>query len=173
MALIQKTINTGVVANDGTGDPLRTAFRTVNENFTNLYTEVSALPTTGLTSRETISKTTSVISQGGTVDIDIDAHKGYVLYQIQTDAACWVRIYSNSASRQADSGRTIEEDPFSAAGVITEIVTDEPKTILFTPGLYGFNVENPPSINMPIKITNLAAESRAITLNITLLKTEV
>jgi hypothetical protein len=31
------TISTGTAANDGTGDPLRTAFTSINANFTELY----------------------------------------------------------------------------------------------------------------------------------------
>jgi len=35
--MAQQTINIGTVANDGTGDPLRTAFDKSNDNFTELY----------------------------------------------------------------------------------------------------------------------------------------
>jgi plastocyanin len=35
--MAQQTISTGTAANDGTGDPLRTAFIKVNENFTDVY----------------------------------------------------------------------------------------------------------------------------------------
>lgn len=35
--MTQQTINIGTAANDGTGDPLRTAFTKVNENFGDLY----------------------------------------------------------------------------------------------------------------------------------------
>ena len=35
--MAQQTINIGTVANDGTGDPLRTAFDKVNDNTTELY----------------------------------------------------------------------------------------------------------------------------------------
>jgi len=35
--MAKQTINIGTTANDGTGDPLRTAFTKVNENFTELY----------------------------------------------------------------------------------------------------------------------------------------
>ena len=38
----QEIINIGAAANDGTGDPLRTAFDKVNNNFTQLYTTLSA-----------------------------------------------------------------------------------------------------------------------------------
>ena len=35
--MTQQVINVGNVANDGDGDPLRTAFIKANENFTELY----------------------------------------------------------------------------------------------------------------------------------------
>ena len=35
--MAQQTINIGSAANDGTGDPLRTAFDKVNDNFTEIY----------------------------------------------------------------------------------------------------------------------------------------
>jgi hypothetical protein len=38
----QQTIGTGTVANDGTGDPVRTAFGKCNSNFTELYSAVNA-----------------------------------------------------------------------------------------------------------------------------------
>jgi len=37
--MAKQTINIGTVANDGTGDPLRTAFDKVNDNFTELYSD--------------------------------------------------------------------------------------------------------------------------------------
>jgi hypothetical protein len=41
----QQIINTGVIANDGTGDNLRVAATKSNDNFTELYTLISALNT--------------------------------------------------------------------------------------------------------------------------------
>ena len=35
--MAQQTINIGAAANDGTGDPIRSAFTKVNSNFTELY----------------------------------------------------------------------------------------------------------------------------------------
>lgn len=37
--MAKQTINIGSAANDGTGDPLRTAFDKVNDNFTELYSD--------------------------------------------------------------------------------------------------------------------------------------
>lgn len=41
--MAKQTINTGTVANDGTGDGLRTAFTKVNSNFTEVYNNVSTI----------------------------------------------------------------------------------------------------------------------------------
>jgi hypothetical protein len=41
--MAKQTIQIGTTANDGTGDPLRTAFTKTNANFTELYTSVAAL----------------------------------------------------------------------------------------------------------------------------------
>ena len=35
--MAQQTINIGTTANDGTGDPLRTAFDKINDNFDEIY----------------------------------------------------------------------------------------------------------------------------------------
>jgi hypothetical protein len=35
--MAKQTISIGTTANDGTGDPLRTAFTKANENFTEIY----------------------------------------------------------------------------------------------------------------------------------------
>lgn len=41
--MAQKTINIGDSTNDGTGDPLRTAFGKINDNFSELYADIAAL----------------------------------------------------------------------------------------------------------------------------------
>ena len=39
--MTQQLINIGITPNDGTGDPLRSAFDKTNQNFTDLYTYVN------------------------------------------------------------------------------------------------------------------------------------
>ena len=41
--MAQININTGSVANDGTGDTIRQAFTSVNSNFTELYSNMTAV----------------------------------------------------------------------------------------------------------------------------------
>ena len=38
--MARQTLNRGTVANDGTGDTLRTAAQKINENFSELYTAI-------------------------------------------------------------------------------------------------------------------------------------
>lgn len=44
--MTQQTINVGSAVNDGTGDPLRTAFQKTQANFTDLYTGTGLPPIT-------------------------------------------------------------------------------------------------------------------------------
>jgi len=41
--MAKQTINIGTAANDGSGDPLRTAFDKCNDNFTEVYDDITAL----------------------------------------------------------------------------------------------------------------------------------
>jgi len=43
--MVQRIINIGAAANDGTGDPIRDAFTKANENFTEIYASVDTIPT--------------------------------------------------------------------------------------------------------------------------------
>jgi len=61
--MAQQTINIGTVANDGTGDPLRTAFDKINDNFTELYND------------ETTAEVNSIIAGTG---ISVDQSTGSV-----------------------------------------------------------------------------------------------
>lgn len=55
--MAQELINIGTLPNDGTGDPMRTAFQKINNNFSELYstyTSVSGSTTTGNTPNQVI-----------------------------------------------------------------------------------------------------------------------
>ena len=62
--MAKQTINIGSSANDGTGDPLRTAFDKINDNFTELYGATDE-------ANDLIEDTTPQL--GG--DLDINGHK--------------------------------------------------------------------------------------------------
>lgn len=70
--MAKQTINIGTTANDGTGDPLRTAFDKVNDNFTELYNDdagdVGSITATAPISRDqaTGAVTISLLDDGVT-----------------------------------------------------------------------------------------------------------
>ena len=60
--MAKQVIQLGTSANDGTGDPLRSAFTKVNANFTELYTSIGTIPT----DISQLTDTTHLLGQGGT-----------------------------------------------------------------------------------------------------------
>lgn len=64
----KQIISIGTQANDGTGDPLRSAFTKINSNFTELYNAVDAIPTPGVNS--TTNKT-AINSNGAATAISV------------------------------------------------------------------------------------------------------
>lgn len=126
-----------------------------------------------LSSRTLVSATTASIADGATDDISIlGGYKGYILYKINVDAAAWVRIYTDAASRTADSGRAEGVDPSPGAGVIAEVVTTGTQTILITPGAIGFNNEATPTTDIPISVKNKSGSTATITVSVTIVKIE-
>ena len=70
--MAQQTINIGTVANDGTGDPLRTAFDKSNDNFTELYNGAGGIADDSVTYAKLAIEFTDVLtaSTSGTYNID-------------------------------------------------------------------------------------------------------
>lgn len=53
--MAQQIVNLGTAANDGTGDPLRTAFNKINQNFSELYSTGAAGANFDLTGNEIVA----------------------------------------------------------------------------------------------------------------------
>lgn len=75
--MAQQTVNIGGSANDGTGDPLRTAFDKINDNFTELYGATSAGPgqNVAISGNKIISEDTDgdiELEPNGTGTVDFD-----------------------------------------------------------------------------------------------------
>ena len=78
--MAKQTINTGTVANDKTGDQLRTAFTKINDNFTEIY----GYPLTSISSGTPASSTAT----GTKGEVKYDS--SYVYICIATNS--WIRI---------------------------------------------------------------------------------
>lgn len=123
-------------------------------------------------SRTTASVTSISLNAGASGTYTITGFKSYVLFKIQTSAAAWVTLYTDTASRTADASRLQTTDPIPGAGVIAEVITTGAETVIISPGTIGFNNENTPTVDIPIKIVNTGVSSAAITVTVTLLKIE-
>ena len=122
--------------------------------------------------RTTANVTTGSIANNSSTDATITGFKTYALYKIQTTAASWVRLYTDTASRTADASRTQGVDPAPEAGVVAEIITTGADTVLMSPFVGGFNNESSPTTDIPIKVTNLSGGSTTFTITLTLLQLE-
>ena len=115
--------------------------------------------------------TSAVIADGARGDLEIAGHKGYVLYKIQADVESWVRIYCDNVSRQNDINRSEGNDPTPGSGVIAEVRTyGTGGSQLITPGVMGFNNDNPRADTIYLSINNRSGADSAITITLTLLK---
>ena len=99
---------------------------------------------TGLTNvtsgaaRTTVAAT-NAIAANGIANISMTTPKTYALLSIETSHAAWVTLYSDAASRTADSSRNETTDPVAGSGVLAEVITSGSTTQLITPASVCFN----------------------------------
>ena len=93
---------------------------------------------TGLQSRASVSATYSV-GANGFVDATIVTPKSYMLWKVEVNYACWLRLYCDTNSRTADQGRNNDSDPLPGSGVLAEVISSGQTVQLITPGTLCFN----------------------------------
>jgi len=132
--MAKQTINIGTSANDGTGDPLRTAFDKINDNFTELYTDDvgdvnSVTGSGGLEVDQTTGAVTVSISDSGvtTAKINADAVDGTKIADDSIDSEHYVdgsidstHISSNAVTNAKINNGAVNFDKLSATAVVTE-----------------------------------------------------
>lgn len=127
----------------------------------------------GLTSRTASTGTVTSLGSGSSNSLNILGYKTYMLSKVVTDYPAWVRIYADSASRTSDASRSSGTDPLPGSGVIAEVITTPGNlTQLITPGVTGFNNDNPTSSTVYISVTNNDTVTRTINVTLTLLQLE-
>lgn len=132
---------------------------------------VSASVASSVPSIQDLSGTTASLAPGATAELNITGYKAYSLFKITTTAEAWVRVYTDDASRDADVTRSEGQDPLAGTGVISEIRTDGvTNTVLISPGILGFNNDNPRTTTIYLSVTNRSTSSTPITVTLTALK---
>lgn len=136
------------------------------------YNDLTNKPDILIPIRTTSNASTSSISNNASENITISASKAYALLKIQTSAAAWVTIYTDSSSRTADASRLETTDPLPGSGVIAEIITTGADTQIITPGTIGWNNDSPASENVYLKVVNKSGSTTSITVTLTYIQLE-
>ena len=105
-------------------------------------------------------------------NMTLQCAKTYALLKITTSHAAWVTLYTDAASRTADSTRNETTDPLPGAGVIAEIITSDGATQPITPGTIGFNLDSTPSDNVYVKVVNKSGSQNDVLVTLTYVKIE-
>lgn len=128
----------------------------------------------GLKSRQTASEQTLSIADGASDDITIlGVAKTYALLSIETSAAAWVTLYTDTTSRTNDAGRNEFTDPTPGSGVIAEVITSGATTQIITPGTFGWNNDGTPSTNVYAKVVNKSGGTTPITVTLKFVPLEI
>ncbi len=117
-----------------------------------------------------LTGTTGSVADNNTTELNITGYKAYALFKITVDTEAWVRVYVDDASRDADLTRSEGQDPNPGSGVIAEVRTSGAESILTSPGIMGFNNDNPRTDNIYLSVTNRSGNPTPITVTLTALQ---
>ena len=109
--MAKQTINIGTSANDGTGDPLRTAMDKTNDNFTELYNGAGGVADGAVT---TAKLADDAVDSAKITDGAIDT------VHIADDQITYAKMGAEFTTIQALTGTTVD---WSAATVFTKTIT--------------------------------------------------
>jgi hypothetical protein len=170
------TPGTSYFNNDTTpGDAIYVAVRDQAGANVNAQLTVDAFGqvTTIVGSRQTVNVTTASIADAASDNVTLTgtgAAGDFVA--IETDKAAWVVVYSDTASRTADSGRAETTAPASGSGVLLEVVTTGAQRIKLTPHYAYFNDESTPASEVYLKVTNKSGSLGTVTVTATVVPGE-
>lgn len=126
-----------------------------------------------LQSRTIVSASTTSIADDAVGFASVTAFKSYAIMKVGLSTEAWIRLYTDSTSRDNDVNRGIGEDPTPGSGVIAEVVTTGISTQqMITPFAMGGNMDDPVSDTLYVSIKNLSGSTQSITANLTILQLE-
>tara|TARA_R110000787_G_scaffold14337_2_gene44232 strand:- start:17 stop:523 length:507 start_codon:yes stop_codon:yes gene_type:complete len=116
--MAKQVINIGTTANDGTGDPLRSAFDKVNDNFTELYDDDAG----------------DVNSITATAPIVRDSPTGNVTISLADNGITYAKLGTEFTTSAAVSALAVD---FATAQVFTKTVSANPSAFTFSNASVG------------------------------------
>ncbi len=123
--------------------------------------------------RANVAFVTGSLAQGNSATGTITIDHAFAIYQITTNRAARVRLYSTDAARIADQARGVGTDPTGEHGLIAEVVTTALNlTVDMAPMAFGADLKDTPDGLIPIAVTNHDAVTGSVTVTIKKLKLE-
>jgi hypothetical protein len=126
----------------------------------------------GASSRTVVSGITTVLAVNGIGNTEISGFKTYGILKVGVSTAAWVRLYTDSVSRDNDINRSISNDPSTGSGLVAEVATTGISTVKITPFVIGFNDDSPVTNTIYISVRNLSGIATNIAFDLTILKLE-
>lgn len=126
----------------------------------------------GASSRTVVSGITTEIPVNGIGNTEIAGFKTYGIMKVGLSTAAWIRLYTDSVSRDNDINRPISNDPTAGSGLVAEIATAGLSTVKITPFVVGFNDDDPVTNTIYISIKNLSGIATNVSFDLTILKLE-
>jgi hypothetical protein len=126
----------------------------------------------GASSRTVVSGITTEIPVNGIGNTEIAGFKTYGILKVGVSTAAWVRLYTDSVSRDNDINRPISNDPTPGSGLVAEVATAGLSTVKITPFVVGFNDDDPVTNTIYISVRNLSGIATNVSFDLTILKLE-
>lgn len=140
--------------------------------YDSFWVEVGGSELGTLYTRSGFTTTSNSLANFASENLNISGYKSYVLMSVSTSHACWVRFYSDQASRIADQTREITADPVAGSGVVAEFITTGNQTQKVTPFIFGGNLETVPTDDLYMRVTNLSGGTTQINISVLLTRLE-
>jgi hypothetical protein len=123
-------------------------------------------------SRDTKYFDTSSLSQNQSENINVSISKTFSLLKLLSTKNSWIRLYSDFESRNLDSSRSIGVDPIAGSGLLAEFITTSNTVQKVTPFVVCGNLDEPPTSNIYVRVTNLSSETGTINISMTIVPME-
>ena len=117
---------------------------------------------TAITTSSTSFTSSSIVSSS-VLSTTIPIGKTFILSRLTTNIPARIRLYADTATRDADVGRAVGTTPTGNHGLIFEIVTSSILDYYISPAVTAYVS----SSNVPVNITNLSASSASVIINLT------
>jgi len=110
--------------------------------------------------RVTGSARTTTIADNATQEIEIeDIGSAGMFLKVTADEDCWIRFYTSSAARTADTRASSNLSPSRGDGVLLEVIATKSEAYRVTPTVHYFQ-ESPANGTIYMKVTNLSGEEK-------------